>query len=163
MIISGLIFWCCTLTLLVSAAIAVLTRNYKYSLFSFFLTLIGSSGILISLSAELYSTSIIVISFGASIVFLILALILTNSYTEIVLKTRDFRKYITPLAVIVIFILLLKVVNGSIWKIGEEYLSVDTVRLIGELFLSRYFLVIELVSLMMVIIIIGAVYLMRKS
>ena len=132
-------------------------------MFSFFLTLIGVSGIFIFLSADLFSTSFIVISFGASIVLLVLAIILTNGYTEIGFNTRDFRKYITSLASVALFILLLKVINGSVWKVSDEYSSIDKIHPIGELLLNQYFLVIELVSLTMVIAIIGTVYLMRKS
>ncbi len=141
----------------------VLFRKIVYSAVSMIACFLGVAGAYALLNAELVAIVQVLIYVGAISVVIIFAIMLTEVQGE------EFRLFFhrqsifaAPLAVAAAVVLTVLVVSTDLVDVGEKSLNLDVHTLSGLLF-NRYVFPFELVSLVLLAAMIGAIVLARRE
>jgi NADH-quinone oxidoreductase subunit J len=139
------------------ALIAVLPKSIIHNVFGLATSLIGVAGIFIFLGSEFLAMMEILIYVGAICIAIVFAIMLSQPM-HLQIPPRWRPKVIFSLVVAgVVFVSFGLIVARTNWEPaaarGEDW----SVRRIGELLLTRYELLFELISLVLLVAIIGAI------
>jgi NAD(P)H-quinone oxidoreductase subunit 6 len=159
-----LLFYVIAAIAMVSAAGVAFSRNIIYSALALLGTLLGTGALYIFLNADYVAITQLLIYVGGVLVLILFAVMLTNRI--------DDKKHSNPAMNVFPGLILLVGLLGVLgyiaakapWKIGKERLTtVSTVEAIGDLFLGHYLLAFEVISLLLLATLIGAVVIARKE
>lgn len=159
-----LLFYLLAAVAMVSAAGVAFARNVIYSALALLGTLLGTGALYIFLNADYLAITQLLIYIGGVLVLILFAVMLTNRI--------DDRKHSNPIVGMIPGLGLLAVVLGVLgyvatkapWLTGSEALATtSTVDRIGDLFLGHYLLPFEVVSLLLLSTLVGAVVIARKE
>lgn len=147
--------------ILVCALGVVLFRKIVYSAVSMVFCFLGVAGAYALLNAELVAIIQILVYVGAISVVVLFAIMLTEAQgTEYKLFFNRQAVFAAPLAVAVAAILTVFLVSADVADVGEESRNIG-VRQLSELIFNRYVFPFELVSLVLLAAMIGAIVLAR--
>jgi len=147
--------------ILVCALGVVLFRKIVYSAVSMVFCFLGVAGAYALLNAELVAIIQILVYVGAISVVVLFAIMLTEAQgTEYKLFFNRQAVFAAPLAVAVAAILTVFLVSGDVADVGEKSWNLG-VRHLSELMFNRYVFPFELVSLVLLAAMIGAIVLAR--
>lgn len=148
----------------VSAAGVAFSRNIIYSALALLGTLLATGALYIFLDADYVAVTQLLIYIGGVLVLILFAVMLTSQIGD--------KRHSNPRQFVLPGILLLGTLLGVMtyvssrapWKVAEAPLSAtSTVRTIGDVFLREYLLPFEVVSLVLLATLIGAVVIARKE
>lgn len=150
-------FWLMVTITLAGALLAVVPKNIVHNILGLALAMFGISGIYLYLGSQFVAMMQLLIYVGAICMTYIFAIMLSPPL-ELELPKRRITKVITSLFVsLITFIVMVKMILSFRWE-TVSHLSRDwSVENIGRELLTRYFLVFELISLLLAIAIIGAI------
>jgi NADH-quinone oxidoreductase subunit J len=149
---------------MVSAAGVAFSRNIIYSALSLLGCLLGAGSLYIYLNADYVAITQLLIYIGGVLVLILFAVMLTSRI--------DQKKQSNPSIAIAPSLALLAALLGVLgfiamkapWKVGAAAeTEPNTVGRIGDLFLGHYLLAFEVVSLLLLATLIGAVVIARKE
>ncbi len=146
-----------------SALIVVTARNIIYSAFSLMLTLFGVSGIYALLGADFLAVVQIMVYVGGILVLILFGVMLTNKIVNIEIKTGNRNIAVSLISVSVLSAILFSVLLGTNWKETNSQIPETTLFGIGELLITKYVLVFELLGILLLIALIGAATIARKE
>jgi NADH-quinone oxidoreductase subunit J len=139
----------------------VLFRKIVYSAVSMVMCFLGVAGAYALLNAELVAVIQILVYVGAISVVVLFAIMLTESQgTEYQLFFNRQTIFAAPLAVAVAVVVTVLLVSSEIADVGEKSLNLSLEQL-SELLFNRYVFPFELVSLVLLAAMIGAIVLAR--
>lgn len=139
----------------------VLFRKIVYSAVSMVMCFLGVAGAYALLNAELVAIIQILVYVGAISVVVLFAIMLTESQgTEYQLFFNRQTIFAAPLAVAVAVVVTVLLVSSEIADVGEESMNLGLNQL-SELLFNRYVFPFELVSLVLLAAMIGAIVLAR--
>lgn len=142
----------------------IFTRNIIRAAFALVISLLGIAAIYVLLNAEYMAVVQILIYAGGVIVLLIFGIMLTKRIEEEGVFTGH-RGVMTGVAASFGFLILLIKLIGSAagnWEVkGIE--PVNQVRQIGVLFLTDHIIAFELVAFILLVALVGAAFLAKKS
>lgn len=152
----------CSLMTLASAGVVALSRNLLHSAFALLGVFTGVLGLYVLLSADFVAVIQLVVYIGGILVLILFAVMLTTKIGE-----RKFGNYaMAPVAAcigtIALGALLIKALPGTVIGASDNAIA-PTTAAIGELLLGRYLLPFEMVSLLLVLVLVGAVVLARRE
>ena len=150
--------------LIVSSAIMVVTlKNIFHSLLFLILCFFSIAGIYILLSAEFVAAVQVLIYVGAITVLLIFAIMLTAQLYNP--SIRQSNEQVIPGIIIVVTLLVttLIVLSRTSWRISSQRIEGESTVSIGKALLTTYVLPFEVVSLVLIAALIGAVIIARKE
>ena len=158
----GIVFWFLSAVILVSAFLVVSLRNIFHCALALVVCLSGVAGIFILLHAEFLAAAQVLIYVGAVSILIIFAVMLTtNLGTQNIRQTN--RNALIAFFVCVMFVLgvwgLLK--KTDIWEYTTEILPSENTLAIGKLLMTEFMLPFEVVSILLLAAIIGAIVLAR--
>jgi NADH-quinone oxidoreductase subunit J len=150
-------FWLMVTITLTGALLAVVPRNIVHNILGLALAMLGITGIYLFLGSQFVAMMQLLIYVGAICMTYIFAIMLSPPL-ELELPKRRTTKVITALFVsLVTFIVMVQMILSYKWAPVTSLSRDWSIKTIGQQLLTRYFLVFELISLLLAIAIIGAI------
>ena len=156
-------FWSLAVVLVGSALAVVLSKNLFHSVLWLALALTGTSGVFLLLEAEFLAAVQLLLYAGGIVTIVVFAIVVTERLVgERITQTN---RRITAGAVTSLALIAL-VVNAILRQplaTAREPLTADLTRTIGESVLTRFVLPFELLGVLMLAAMLGAVYFARPE
>jgi len=150
-------FWLMVTVTLTGALLAVAQRNIVHNILGLALAMFGITGIYLYLGSQFVAMMQFLIYVGAICMTYIFAIMLSPPI-ELELPKRRKAKVVTALFVsLVAFIVMVQMILSYKWAPVTSLSRDWSIETIGQQLLTRYFLVFELISLLLAIAIIGAI------
>lgn len=147
------------------AAACVVTFSHKlvYSAFALLGTLFGSAVIFGMLSADFVAVTQLLVYVGGILILILFAVMLTADIEQVNVTNRIVHyKAAVPLAFLFL-VFLLSVLPGAEWHVVAAPESQSMVHPLGNALLQGYLLPFELISVLLLGALIGAVVLVRRE
>lgn len=147
------------------------TRNVLYAAFSLLVTLLGVAGLYVFAGADFLAVSQIMIYVGGILILMIFGIMLTNKTKDQqrsdqinkILVSHHNRFWVLIVAV-ALFLGLLKVIfTANFHLVSKEMHQGTTVQKIGIGLMTDYVFAFELIGLLLLAALIGAVYIAKKE
>ena len=160
----GVMFFAVSALILVSSALVALSRNIIYSAFSLLFAFVGVGLIYAMLSADFLAVAQLMLYVGGILVLLLFAVMLTSRIGESKRSNQSSSRWLALLVAAGLFCILATAVVRAPWKehAGEPSFGPTTAS-IGNSLLGPYLLPFEVVSVLLVVGLIGAVVVARKE
>lgn len=150
-------FWIVVGFTFAGAGIAVFPRNILYNVFGLVLALTGVAGLYVFLGSMFIGLMQLLIYVGAVCIAIVFAIMLSRPL-HLEVPKRKMPKVVMASAVSLIFVVAaVGVVLRTAWKPALDRSTDWSVVTIGEMLLTRYDLVFEVISLVLLVAIIGAI------
>jgi len=158
------IFYLFAFITIASGAVVVFSKNIIYAAFSLLFTFFGVAGIYVLLSADFLAVAQVLIYVGGILVLLLFGVMLTNKVIDVDMKVGVMNGWIAPFVTAGVLGTLTAIFYMTDWKVAHNtpYYS-TTANTMGELFMTTYILPFEIVSVVLLVALIGAAYIARKS
>jgi NADH-quinone oxidoreductase subunit J len=161
----GIVFWLLSFVILVSAFMVVSLKNIFHCALFLVVCLFSVAGIFVLLHAEFLAAAQVLIYVGAVAILIIFAIMLTSNLASAKVRATNenvlvgfFVSLILALGTIVL------IGNTHVWQYAEPQAVTDSnVMLIGKYLMTQYMLPFELVSVLLLAALIGAIVLARKE
>jgi NADH:ubiquinone oxidoreductase subunit 6 (subunit J) len=156
-------FYACSIILIAGALGVLLLRNLFHAGLSLIAALFTMAALFILLGAEFVAGIQVLIYVGAIAVLILFAVMLTQRIAET--KVRRFTRAMIPgLAVaLALVIVMILVATGLTGYSFTPFATEDTIGDIGKVLLSTYVLPFEVISLLLLGALVGAIVLARKE
>jgi NADH-quinone oxidoreductase subunit J len=158
----ALFFYLLASVVLVSAAGVALARNILYSAFALLGTLAGVAGLYLYLGADFLGIAQLLIYVGGILVLILFAVLLTNRIGELRITNVSAGLMVGAPTAIAVMALIVKVALTTPWPTTEAVAYPTTARL-GEAFLREYLMPFELLSLVLLMALVGAMVIARRA
>jgi NADH-quinone oxidoreductase subunit J len=166
---ASLVFWVIAFVTIISAIFVVSLRNIFHSALFLVLCLFSVAGVFVLLDAEFLAGVQVLIYVGGVAILMIFAVMLTSRMTNSEVRQQNEQR---ALGALVAFSFLL-IVTGAILKTmsvkggfglsPSPSVTISTPHAIGRLLLTNFVLPFELVSVLLLVALIGAVVLAKKD
>ncbi len=160
----AVVFWLLSFVIVVSAIMVVTLKNIFHCALALVACLFTVAGIFILLNAEFLAAAQVLIYVGAVSVLMIFAIMLTGKMAskEIIQTNKN-----ALIAFLVCFGFVFTIIELSrstnIWVTAAKALPEDNIMALGKALLTEYMLPFEVVSILMLAALIGAVVLAREE
>ncbi len=159
-------FYALSLLTLLSAWVVATSRNIVYSGFAMIFTFLGVAGLYILLSADFLAAMQVLVYVGGITVVILFAIMLTRGIEDPASSNPVMNRPASALAASGVLAMLLVLIFNTDWRLRQtvplepgEGISGD----LGELFLGKYLLPFEVVSVLLLAALIGAVIIARRE
>jgi len=159
----ALIFYLVAALTLGSALIVALSRNIVYSAFSLLGTFMGVAGLYALLAADFVAVIQILVYVGGILVLIVFAVMLTHRIDDVAVSNRSVGRLPAALIIGAVGIIMGVGVVAARWAQKAEVQVAPTTYGIGDAFLGPYILPFELASVVLLVVLIGAVVVSRKE
>jgi len=160
---SAVIFYFFMLMTLASAAFVVFTRNVVYAAFSLLVTLFGVAALYIFLSADFIAAVQVLIYVGGILILIIFGVMLTHRVMDVELRVRTIQVFPAFISAVLLVVILVTVILETRWAAAEAAPVASSTRGIGMLIMNDYLLPFEIVSILLLMALVGAVLLARRE
>jgi NADH:ubiquinone oxidoreductase subunit 6 (subunit J) len=156
-------FWGLAAVLLASALAVVLTKNLFHSVLYLALSLVGTAGIFLTLDAEFLAAVQILLYAGGVITIVVFAIVVTERLVgERITQTS--RRLVQGAAVAgALLAVLVTMIRRVPLPPGRPAVGGDLTRAIGQAILTRWVLPFELLGVLFVAALLGAIYFARPD
>lgn len=148
--------------ILALAVLTVTTRNLFHSAIFLAFTLIGVACIYFFLRAEFLGGVQILLYVGAIMTLVIFAIMLTAKMGDPSIPQSNRQRLPVLLALLVLIILVIPEIAKTSWKAVESFRTTNAVEL-GKALMSKFVLPFELVSIVLLVALIGAIVIARSD
>jgi NADH-quinone oxidoreductase subunit J len=163
MTLFDIIFYATALVTIGSAGIVVFSRNIIYAAFALLFTFSGAAMIYVLLNADFIAVTQVLIYVGGILILLIFGVMLTTNLTNVDLNTQTLKALPATVVTAVASALLVSTMMSTRWVQKEPMNPETTITQIGELLLTKYLLPFEIVSIVLLVALVGAAFLARRS
>ncbi len=163
MTLYDIIFYLFALVTILSAYFVVTLRNIVYSAFSLFFTLFGVAGLYALLGADFVAVVQLIVYVGGILILIIFGVMLTNKITNVEIKTGVVQVLPATIGVGLFGGFLLAVLMNTNWINLEIKDSPPTTAQLGQLLMNEWILIFELIGIILLIALLGAASIARKS
>lgn len=148
----------------IASAIAVVTRRnlFHAAMFLGYLMLV-MAGFYFLLNADLVGMMQVFVYVGGVVVVLLFGIMLTAQVTNVRLVSGFKFKGFTLLSIIGLVALLISVFNKATLQVSNAAVPKDSVSLAGKLFMTNYILPFEVISVLLLAALIGAIVIARDE
>lgn len=157
------IFFAAATIAIISAVFVVTGRNLFHASMFLGLHLLFVSAFYFLLSADLIGIMQVFVYVGGVIVVLLFGVMLTSQMTNVRLVSALEQRGLVLVSVGVLVVLMASVIIRTSFNISKEVPSEDTISLIGKLFMTDYILPFEVISILLLAALIGAVIVARQE
>lgn len=147
---------------IVSAAGVAFSRKVLYSAFSLLGTFAGAAGLFVLLSSDFIAVTQVLIYVGGILILIVFAVMLTNKIGDVKLSNQVVNyKVAVPISA-ALGIFLISILTSGVWvEKGVQYSSM--VAPIGNALLKEYLLPFEIVSIVLLGALVGAMVIVRRE
>jgi NAD(P)H-quinone oxidoreductase subunit 6 len=146
-----------------SAVVVAFSRNIVYSAFSLLGAFMGVAGLYALLAADFVAVIQILVYVGGILVLIIFAVMLTHRIDDVAVSNRSVGRLPAVLIIGAVGVLMGTAVMGTRWVQRSEVGAEPTTYGIGDAFLNQYVLPFELASVVLLVVLIGAIVVSRKE
>lgn len=139
------------------ALVAVLPRNIIYSVFGLVMCLTGVAGLYIFLGSEFVAMMQLLIYVGAICITIVFAVMLSEPARVKKPPRSPFKILVSAVAALLVFVSFCFLVFQTPWVEAGSKIGDWSIRRVGMMLLTRFELVFELISLVLLLAIVGAV------
>jgi NADH-quinone oxidoreductase subunit J len=157
------IFYALAAITLGSGAVVVLARSLIYSAFALLFTFFGVAGLYVLLGADFLAATQLLIYVGGILVLLLFGVMLTHKLYDLDLKsgvTQFWGGLIIAGGLLAVLVVL---IGRAKWAVGPGRAPASTTALIGAEFMGRYLLPFEAASILLLVALMGAAMIVRRS
>jgi len=148
---------------LASALVVVSSRNLVRSAFALLFTLGGIAGIYVYLAADFLAATQLLVYVGGILVLILFGVMLTNKIVSVELYQGSARVGRSILLFAGLLYVLFSVFFNTEWRLRGRPEMESTVESIGTLFMTDFLLPFEVVSILLLAALIGAVLIARHE
>ena len=163
MSLGDLLFYLIAAVTVVSAAGVAFSPNIVYSAFSLMGTFMGVAGLYVFLAADFVAVIQVLIYVGGILVLTLFAVMLTHRIADVRISNRAVGRLPSLAIIAFVGVVMASAALGANWKMAAPGTPQPTTYAIGNGFLNEYLLPFELVSVVLLAALIGAVVLSRKE
>lgn len=156
-IVAQVAFWFLVVVTLAGALIAVTLPKILHNILGLALSMFGVAGIYLYLGSQFLAVMQLLIYVGAICITYVFAIMLSPPLEWEIPKKRITKVIAALIVSVVAFIGLVQMITRVNWGPGTNLTRDWTIKTLGQQLLTRYFLVFELISLLLAIAIIGAI------
>jgi len=149
--------------IIVTALGVVLTSKVLEAAFFLSGTLSGLAGIYILLNADFVAAAQIVVYVGAINVLIIFAIMLLQQQLNSNNNLNGIQQLVQPIIPISLFIVFVVIITNTNWPIQSTLATVETTQAIGKHLFTDYLLPFEVVSILLLLALIGAIIIARRD
>ena len=146
-----------------AAAMAVTVRNIFHAAIYLILALTAVAGLFVLLNAEFLAAVQVLVYVGGVAMLMIFAVMLTSKIGDARIKAQNEQVGIGLVVCLVLFLTLGFTMWGTKWPTTDLPLAADNVRAIGKLIMTRFVLPFEIVSVLLLAAMIGAIVIASKQ
>lgn len=158
-----LVFFFLSFIILASSILVVTLRNIVHCALFLILSLLGVAGIYLMLNADFLAAVQILIYAGGIVILMIFAILLTQQITGKEIKQTNEQKGLGFLVSLILFFILLITLSKIVFPVNQNIKILSSTSTIGELLLKKYILHFELVSVVLLVAMLGAIIFVRKE
>jgi len=141
----------------------IYTKNVIHAAYGLALVLLCLAALYVLLNAEFLAVVQIFMYAGGVVVLLVFGIMLTNRNRKGPPMTGHRQVLLSSLIGLGLFAILLKVTLGEELQWTERVIEQDQTKEVGILFLTDHLLAFELIALLLLMALVGAVFLAKKS
>jgi NADH-quinone oxidoreductase subunit J len=156
-------FWALAILLIGSALSVVLTKNLFHSVLYLALSLVATAGVFLSLEAEFLAAVQLLLYAGGVITIVVFAIVVTERLVGDRI-TQTSRHIVTGLVLAGALLLgVLRFLRGAELPVDRPVIAVDVTRAIGQVLLTEFALPFELLAVLLLVGLLGALYFARPD
>lgn len=164
MTLPDILFWCFAALAVIPAIMCVaFSRNIVRAAFLLLLTFWGVAGLYGLLSADFLAAVQLIVYVGGILVLILFGVMLSRRMTMAELPAGTGTTFLAAAGSLALGLFLWQVIQHTPWEATSQPATSATVRPIGELFLGKFLLPFEFVSVLLLGALVGAVILARKE
>lgn len=161
---SSLLFFAFAAMVVLPVIYLIFTRNIIRAAFAVVITLLGIAALFVLLNAEYMAVVQILIYAGGVIVLLIFGVMLTKRIGDEGVFTDHRGLFMGGFLFLLVIGFLMNFIHREAGSFDEQVIAhTDQVRAVGVLFLTDYILAFELIAFILLLALVGASYLAKKS
>ena len=163
------VFWLMSLVMLISAIMVVSLKNVFHCALFLILCLFSVAGLFILLEAEFLAAAQVLIYVGAVAILMIFAIMLSSNLADKKIRQKSYNALSVAFATIIFAIgtiALLVITKTELHELWDNYrgtLPPDNIALLGKYLMTEYMLPFEVISVLLLAAMIGAIVLARKE
>ncbi len=157
------IFYLFAIITIVSGIVVVNSNNIVHAAFSMLLTFFGVSGIYVLLGADFLVIVQIMVYVGGILILLLFGVMLTNKITNVEIRSGSIQVIPAVIGLGIFAALLFFVMTSTSWKSEQFEIPLTTSYQIGEVLLTEFVLIFELLGILLLIALIGAASIARRD
>ncbi len=146
-----------------SAAGVAFSQRILYSAFALLGTFAGAAGLFILLSSDFVAVTQVLIYVGGILVLIIFAVMLTNNVGDVNLTNMSVNYKVGVPIVGGIAVFLISLLTAGTWKQQDNEAYTSMVTTIGNALLKDYLLPFEIISLVLLGALVGAVVIVKRE
>lgn len=148
-----------------SAAIVVFSKKIIYAAFGLMLSLFGVAGLYVFLGADFLAAVQLIIYVGGILILLLFGVLLTVKLYDVNVTTLPMQRWVGGASVGLFFFLLLFAIFDRKWILPDEESIITQPQSfeIGNKLMTEYLLPFEIASVLLLIALIGAMFLVRSE
>ena len=156
-------FWGLAVLLIGSALAVVLTKNLFHSVLYLALSLTATAGVFLALDAEFLAAVQLLLYAGGVVTIVVFAIVVTERLVGDRI-TQTSRQILTGLVLAGALLLgILRFLRGADLPVERPVIAVDVTRAIGQVLLTEFVLPFELLAVLLLIGLLGALYFARPE
>jgi NADH-quinone oxidoreductase subunit J len=160
----GFVFWILAVMMIVSAFMVVSLKNIFHCALFLVFSLFSVAGIYIMLHAEFLAAAQVLIYVGAVAILMIFAIMLTSNLASKKIHQVNENALVSFFISLIFFIsVCMLLYNTRVWRYAVDSLPENNVMAVGKALMTEYMLPFEVVSVLMLAAMIGAIVLARKE
>lgn len=160
----GLPFWILATVIVVSGFMVVSLKNIFHCALFLILCLSGVAGIFVLLNAEFLAVAQILIYVGAVAILIVFAIMLTTNLASRKIVQTNQNAFVAFFACLVFVLGAGALVFGTrVWNLAQQALPAENIITIGKLLMTEFMLPFEVVSVLLLAAMIGAIVLARRE
>ena len=156
-------FYALALMLVGASILAVSVRNIFHAAIYLILALFAMAGLFILLHAEFLAAVQVLIYVGAVAVLVIFAVMLTTRLTDIRVRAQNEQVGVGLVVSGMLFVAMAVAIWSTTWPTTDLPMAGDNVRALGRLIMTRFVLPFEIVSVLLLAAMIGAIVIAAKE
>ncbi|MBX3044318.1 MAG: NADH-quinone oxidoreductase subunit J [Candidatus Kapabacteria bacterium] len=161
-----IVFYGFAAIVLISAAGVVFSRKMMYSAFSLLFTFFGVAGLYVLLNADFIAVTQIMVYIGGILILIIFGVMLTSKFVDLDIKsgtTGTVQYVLAGLATVTFGGFLIYMYLSTSWFEKPVPVVESTVKPIGILLMTEYFLAFQVAAILLLIAFIGAAKIARRK
>ena len=163
MTLEVVIFWGLAVLLIGSALAVVLTKNLFHSVLYLALSLTATAGVFLALDAEFLAAVQLLLYAGGVITIVVFAIVVTERLVGDRI-TQTSRHILAGLVLSGALLLgVLRFLRGADLPVERPVIAVDVTRAIGQVLLTEFVLPFELLAVLLLVGLLGALYFARPE
>ncbi|MEW6095907.1 MAG: NADH-quinone oxidoreductase subunit J [bacterium] len=159
----GITFYILSTIAVISAILVVSLRSLVHCVISLALLLLTIAGLYITLFAEFIALVQVLIYVGAIIVLFLFLIMLTHRVTDKTITQANEQKLISFILAGLLLFILITVLNRTSWDVTPAPEMANTTSIIGNLLLTTYVFPFELISVVLLACLIGAIVIAKRE